>query len=311
MRLPHAVFKKPASPGVEAPKEDEIQRLAREQLNAVHQPEVLCCGSPKMLSDLARWAKAHVDAEEWLERHTPKKCYVFNRTLQAWSDYLAFRRSKDVDDKDDAAEGPAWGSTVVGYDEGDGWLCIAEGCYLPMALDGEAVLHSGIKDGPALTEDGHALDLDEGTPVYFSCSKETSAGDQEAKNIKSARRAKKAVAHARLARDAAASIEDGESCALSQDGVVHGALPAPKQLAERRVNRLKALHRSRIASRAAEEKVPVLCVGPTGRVFIDLHLADNSHKEERRWLLSQRVQSTSFDDTVLAVDLAGTVQEFP
>jgi len=312
MRLPHAVFNKSAPQGVQH-EESEIQKLAREQLNAAwQQSEVLCCGSPRLLSDLARWAKTQVEAEEWLERHTPKKCYVCNRTLQAWSDVLAFRRSKNVDDKDDSADGAAWGSTVVGYDEGDGWLRISDGCYLPMVLDGEAVLHSGAKDGPALTEDGHALDLDGGTPVYFSCSKQSSAGEQAADFAKSARRAKKAVSLARLARDAAASIEDGESCALTLDGVVYGALPAAKQIADGRIQRLKAMHRNRTSHRAAQEHVPLLCVGPTGRVFIDLHLAERPETAARRWLVSQRQrsQTTSMDDTVLALDLAGTVQEF-
>lgn len=67
-----------------------------------------------------------------------KHCLVDNSLLQAKTQGLGYRFSKRRDDIDRTATA-AWGSTVVGSDEGDGWLRVGSK-YLPMESSGKRVL---------------------------------------------------------------------------------------------------------------------------------------------------------------------------
>ena len=47
---------------------------------------------------------------------------VDNSQLNANILGVAYHVSKDINDRDKIYQGPDWGTTVQGYDEGDGWL---------------------------------------------------------------------------------------------------------------------------------------------------------------------------------------------
>ena len=84
--------------------------------------------------------------------------------MRIWSDVLAFRCSRHEEDKDDTIEGVPWGTTIIGFDDGNGWVHVPGSGYLPKVLEGMPVLITGVTEGPALTADGLALDMDEGAP---------------------------------------------------------------------------------------------------------------------------------------------------
>ncbi|CAK0797408.1 unnamed protein product, partial [Prorocentrum cordatum] len=68
--------------------------------------------------------------------------YVADNTLlRAPTPGLSCRRSKRLDDRDDAGHVVHWGAVVAGRETGDGWL-EAGGLFLPMELEGVRVLAS-------------------------------------------------------------------------------------------------------------------------------------------------------------------------
>jgi len=72
---------------------------------------------------------------------TMRRYLADNAQLQAETDGIVYRRSKQLDDRDTNATTahPHWGDLVAGADEGDGWLRVADR-YLPMEVDGIKVL---------------------------------------------------------------------------------------------------------------------------------------------------------------------------
>ncbi|CAJ1375173.1 unnamed protein product [Effrenium voratum] len=74
----------------------------------------------------------------------PAEYLVDNSALQAHAPGITFRFSKRMEDRDDLGELAAFGSIVLGIDEGDGWLRAqnpqGEIRFLPMELQGVAVV---------------------------------------------------------------------------------------------------------------------------------------------------------------------------
>jgi len=74
----------------------------------------------------------------------PAEYLVDNSQLQAHAPGITFRFSKDLADRDDLGELAAFGSVVLGIDEGDGWLRAqnpsGEMRFLPMEISGVLVL---------------------------------------------------------------------------------------------------------------------------------------------------------------------------
>jgi len=83
----------------------------------------------------------------WLRRQKAQqlgdeadKMYVVdNRFLQAGTDGIGYRFSKDLDDIDPSYTA-LWNTIVEGHEAGDGWLKVADELYLPMMLGGVPVL---------------------------------------------------------------------------------------------------------------------------------------------------------------------------
>eukprot|EP00931_Biecheleriopsis_adriatica_P051062 TRINITY_DN29583_c0_g1_i2.p1 TRINITY_DN29583_c0_g1~~TRINITY_DN29583_c0_g1_i2.p1 ORF type:complete len:819 (+),score=170.65 TRINITY_DN29583_c0_g1_i2:41-2458(+) len=77
-------------------------------------------------------------------REGPAEYLVDNSQLQAHAPGIAFRFSKHLEDRDDLGDLAAFGSVVLGIDEGDGWLRAqnpqGEIRFLPMEMQGVPVI---------------------------------------------------------------------------------------------------------------------------------------------------------------------------
>lgn len=85
----------------------------------------------------------HPDAETGsplLKKQILKEFVVDNRWLDAKTDGLGYRQSKNLDDLDSTRPPAAWFSSVHGYDEEDGWIRVQDGSFLPTFINGKAVL---------------------------------------------------------------------------------------------------------------------------------------------------------------------------
>jgi len=246
---------------------------------------VLAIGLPAMQSELGRWAKAVVSVEEWLEQELSQKrleaeflvdCSHFETVTHG----LAFRRSKNPWDRDCSVAGPLWGTVISGEDHGDGWLKVGE-LYLPMNLAGIPVLSR--LDGPALTRDGRAVDLETGAALYFSSNMSTEAAD----DLKDAFRLHAAARLAHAACEAEWRLEAGEVAAIDSAGMLHGSLVAPTVGdAADKVRRLKHIHRGRQARRrmgllGCVNQNSILCAGADGKVFLYLSVEQTAERRER------------------------------
>jgi len=83
------------------------------------------------------------DGFRWVLPVVTKTFVVDNTWLQASCGGLGYRFSRDLNDKDvrpGELGGAPWNSVVRGEDQGDGWLKVADGRYLPMRVNGYPVL---------------------------------------------------------------------------------------------------------------------------------------------------------------------------
>eukprot|EP00435_Cladocopium_sp_Y103_P068854 s965_g32.t1 len=87
-----------------------------------------------------------MQGKQWLRRQkaqdlreeAPKRFLVDNRLLNAGTDGIGYRFSKDLEDLDLSCTAP-WGSIVEGVDEGS-WIRVSDELYLPKELGGVPVL---------------------------------------------------------------------------------------------------------------------------------------------------------------------------
>eukprot|EP00930_Biecheleria_cincta_P058020 TRINITY_DN43886_c0_g1_i1.p1 TRINITY_DN43886_c0_g1~~TRINITY_DN43886_c0_g1_i1.p1 ORF type:complete len:925 (+),score=140.49 TRINITY_DN43886_c0_g1_i1:59-2776(+) len=71
---------------------------------------------------------------------------VDNRWLGAKTDGLGFRKTKDYEDHDFVRPVAPWYSSVFGFDEGDGWVRLEDGSYLPSYVNDQPVLTAPMDD---------------------------------------------------------------------------------------------------------------------------------------------------------------------
>lgn len=76
---------------------------------------------------------------------------VDNGRLRAATPGLGYRRSKRLDDREPGDPVVEWAASVVGVDQGDGWLRV-HGRFLPMHLEGCRVL--SLADGTGVEDEG-------------------------------------------------------------------------------------------------------------------------------------------------------------
>eukprot|EP00927_Polykrikos_kofoidii_P066413 TRINITY_DN6200_c0_g1_i4.p1 TRINITY_DN6200_c0_g1~~TRINITY_DN6200_c0_g1_i4.p1 ORF type:complete len:431 (-),score=72.93 TRINITY_DN6200_c0_g1_i4:252-1544(-) len=305
------------------------------------QCEPSCFGCPRLQSDLGRWAQALVEANDWLEQRMQSKVKAFLvecDALRPTTKGLAFRRSKQLRDREEAVSGPDWGTVVDGVDEGDGWLKV-EDFFLPMAMNGLQVIspqddlagalghhQDAAVDGPAITPEGQVVDLDGRAPLFFSHAKELSSSYTAKLIAKDAARAMKAEE----ARETVEMNQIAGVPAIDIDGVIHGdVVPASlgsgadRLLAFRRKRRVRCgncvspqLHSElgRLAQSLVEGEQRTLCVDPSnGRVFVLLDLQTPKERSDRRRRKIDHIAAVAHSsqtgslDRALSVDVHGKV----
>eukprot|EP00930_Biecheleria_cincta_P101844 TRINITY_DN93493_c0_g1_i1.p1 TRINITY_DN93493_c0_g1~~TRINITY_DN93493_c0_g1_i1.p1 ORF type:complete len:701 (+),score=101.70 TRINITY_DN93493_c0_g1_i1:63-2165(+) len=83
------------------------------------------------------------DGFQWIKKYVERKYLVDNTRLNSTGGGLAYRFSKDLEDRDQRPGelgGPPWGSKIFGEDEGDGWIRADNGRFLPKVVNGIPVL---------------------------------------------------------------------------------------------------------------------------------------------------------------------------
>jgi len=137
-----------------------------------------------------------------------------------------------------------------------------------------AELARAVRDGPALTADGRALELEGGAAIHFSHGRHLAAGDEAKTQLKDRARRRQALRCASTAQEAAARIEAGEACPIDHDGVLHGFLleAAQPQFDAGASARLRRIHAKVRSRRCAPRSDSVLCIGPNHRAFICVRL---------------------------------------
>lgn len=291
-------------------------------------------------SELGKWAEQVVQQEDWTQEFMRSCCsasknliaaeyVVDNSELQAKTDGLGYRSYKSIDDHSRA--GAPWGTSVVGTDEGDGWVRVGE-YYLPMVMNGARVLirqealcfkedalpQLGIDDidpmwdGAALTIEGRVLDLDGGRAVFFAFDKVSSLSFEASEQAKQAARRRRVSRQTQLIKEAAARILADDIFSIDEDGLLHGMPPLMLVDVEDKVARLKLHHRKRWLQLTKAEKASkdslILCATIDGQVFIYLNV-DSDTKPVRQWMAHQKTNRCKSNRCTMAMDANGTIQD--
>eukprot|EP00929_Paragymnodinium_shiwhaense_P008316 TRINITY_DN112268_c0_g1_i1.p1 TRINITY_DN112268_c0_g1~~TRINITY_DN112268_c0_g1_i1.p1 ORF type:complete len:1017 (-),score=272.01 TRINITY_DN112268_c0_g1_i1:10-3060(-) len=143
------------------------------------------------------WECEHCWAKNFGNRRNCFKCkkpkgilgtyLVDNSQLNAKTPGLAYRWSKNMQDKDKSVA--AWGSSVYGSDDGEGWLRLEDWaalCYLPTKLNDVQVL-TLLEEGPRQEEGTHFKNLKE---ALAAAREKTGVSADEQKAAKTAKKAK-------------------------------------------------------------------------------------------------------------------------
>lgn len=126
-----------------------------EQGQQVQVEEVMNCLSEERVRGLISEPRGWIplmdtrDGFRWVQQIVRQKYLVDNSWLKSPCGGLAYRFSKEVKNKDERPGeqgGAPWSSVVVGEDQGDGWLKVADGRLLPMNIQGVPVLKA-LDDG--------------------------------------------------------------------------------------------------------------------------------------------------------------------
>ncbi|CAK9004581.1 unnamed protein product [Durusdinium trenchii] len=108
-------------------------------------PDALAQQAVAEVTSMAREALIMESGEKMaIAQRGPAEYLVDNSALQAHAPGITFRFSKHLEDRDDLGELAAFGSVVLGIDEGDGWLRAqnpsGEIRFLPMEIQGIPVM---------------------------------------------------------------------------------------------------------------------------------------------------------------------------
>lgn len=167
------------------------------------------------------------------------------------------------------------------------------------------------RDGPSLTPDGRAVDLDAGAPLFFAYDKLSSPGHERKCSAKENARQRRQRREASLRGSVAAE----EVCSLDASGAVHGEDAMSPPLSgdgDGRAARLKLFHRKLRARRGQGEACwPSVCVDEQGRAMVYLDLA--SDRKRRDHVLRKRAAQRSdarchTGSPVAAIDESGRLR---
>jgi len=286
----------------------------------------VCFGMPPLQSELGQRIEKVVNAMAWLQKETEagQERYLIDNEYLRWYTWgLAYRRSKNVEDHDCETEGVSWGTEILASDAGDGWLKVGQ-CYLPTMLEGICVAQpiagevqtdaanqevEAMWDGPALTENGVAVDLDGGSPIYFS----TLSSSHSCKEVTiKAIRDKKNAQTAQYADLAAKEVAAEALCSIDDNGILHGHMSYAwksasntKQASEDAKGVIKNFHQKRqrrMVQMKASIPGPVLCIDPTGKAVVHLYLPQGKTDKTMR-----RASKPEQNEGILIIDSKGTV----
>jgi len=161
-------------------------------------------------------------------------------------------------------------------------------------------------DGPSLTVDGKAVDLEAGAPMFFAHDKLCADSYERKRLAKEYARALRADRQ----KDAAAQVVADEVCSLDAAGVVRGEkMMAPPLSGDRdgRAARLKLYHRKLHARRGSAERCwPPLCMDGHGKTLMYLDLKGKSSRRAR--LRQEQARRASGAQDVLS-RAAATIDE--
>jgi len=281
---------------------------------------------PPLAPGLGRQFVCIVKAQEWSKNQHQEKFIVESRCLQDHTIGLAYRRSKCIADRVLDVEGPAWGTTIAGVDQQDGWVKV-ENLYLPMMLAGTRVLTPCSKashhraanaepnlDGAALTEDGRVVNLDGGAPA--SVYERTPASGYALKIVMI--NAIRDVKSSRLAQDASRAADDvdnEEICSIDAAGILHGEESlswspafAATQAATAAAARLKLFSQKR-KSRQSGNGDGTVGIDPNGKAFLFLYLPDAATKVKKHRYKEQAAVAITISGPVMTVDIDGTIHD--
>jgi hypothetical protein len=302
---------------------------------------VQCFGMPPLASDLGKWAQKQVEAEyrrkrekEMKERRGEETHVIDNSVLRAETSGLAFRFSKRVDDVNLDIQAPEWGSEIDGFDCGDGWLQVGD-LYLPMVLHGMCVVTpqsawdaqavscensetEALHDGPALTEDGHVIDLEGGGSIFFSSDPKLSQSYSSKLIMIEMMKAHKKSEFDRAAHDAEHDVVTEAVCSIDPNGIIRGAeaLQTEATIASAAAERLKKFYRKRVQEKekSAKMQLPVLCVNAEGTASAYLYLTvpgERLRRFQEKFRKAYDVGRHGVDTFCMTIDYDGIVRDFP
>jgi len=146
--------------------------------------------------------------------------------------------------------------------------------------DGSHSSGDDFRDGPSLTPDGRAVDLDAGAPLFFSCDKLLSPGHERKCSAKESARQRRQRREAGLCGSVAAE----EVCSLDASGAVRGEDAMAPPLSgdgDGRAARLKLFHRKLRARRVqGEARWPSVCVDERGKAMVYLDLPSDRTRRD-------------------------------
>lgn len=115
----------------------------------VHVLEAVNCASEARVRGMIAEPKGWIplvdtsDGFQWIKKSVERQYLVDNTRLNSTGTGLAYRFSKDLEDRDlrpGELGGPPWGSKIFGEDAGDGWIRVDDGRFLPITVNGIPVL---------------------------------------------------------------------------------------------------------------------------------------------------------------------------
>jgi hypothetical protein len=140
----------PPSTTTEVPAPEDLEERMRGLMIAA-KGDALANNDPKKLDRISASLEGALSAASTLKKEERRAKGVFrldNGQLERKTWALAYRRSKNADDLD-SKPGQHWGTHVIGVDEGNGWLKVDDGRYLPTRVQGKRVL---IKESVSVQE---------------------------------------------------------------------------------------------------------------------------------------------------------------
>lgn len=184
---------------------------------------------------------------------------------------------------------------------------------LVRSLSGLVEVDGALRDGPALTSDGRALELDGGRAMWFVHTQKSNNNEE----LKEETRMMRAARLAHAACEAEARISEDLILPVDAAGVVQSAAPTSAYDLFRDPARLKELFRKRRSAHRGQVSIEPyrLCVDPEGRVLLSLVIPGKSEVSRfHRWRLMQEYKEnkvSKLSNYIIMLDKKGVIHFDP